>query len=247
LHPPIPPGEQRPQCGHHRPEDRLLCLVGWCRRLWAGRWHWPSRRSTAGESWQVAKRRCQLSAASPAGAVARTLDGRLQHLEDGQLQHEVRLPGSQPGGGPLLLLPGGRTLLAGTAAGSVVALPWPGAFPAAPDYAAGSGRLREQRLHGTALTHMLLCPGTNVVATARWVRRPPPASGMIGGCAGSGMGGKSSPHPPEMLSLSGGPSVCRPRHAYMLQTWSLMRLLAAGLLAPLFKLHTAQCRPSPNL
>jgi hypothetical protein len=82
----------------------------------------------------------------------------------------VRLPGP-PGAGPLLLLPGGRTLLAGTADGSVAALPWPGTFPAGPDLMAGTGRVREQRLHGAPLTHMLLCPGTNAIVTARWVQR----------------------------------------------------------------------------
>ncbi len=160
-----------------------------------------------------------------AGVIARTLDGRLQHLEDGLLQHEVRLPGP-PGAGPLLLLPGGRTLLAGTAGGSVVALPWPGTFPAGRDFMAGTGRVREQRLHGAPLTHMLLCPGTNVIATARWVVRPPRGQGWgsrpllrgvqervaLGGSSKSSVGRSCAQQPHQCECLLSLLSVAHPGH-----------------------------------
>ncbi len=99
----------------------------------------------------------------------------MQHIEDGQLQHEVRLAG-QSRAGPLLLLPSGKTLLLGTSGGSVVALPWASGFPSAAaaglTQAPGTARQKEQRLHCAALTHMRLCPLTNMVLTARWAVAP---------------------------------------------------------------------------
>lgn len=127
---------------------------------------------------------------APTGAVTRTLDGRVQHIEDGQLQHEVRLAG-QSRAGPLLLLPSGKTLLVGTSSGSVVALPWASGFPATAEQAAAAGlaqqpstaRQKEQRLHCAALTHMRLCPLTNMVLTARWATAPAGAAVRAHLCA----------------------------------------------------------------
>eukprot|EP00878_Enallax_costatus_P010135 GHUV01010580.1.p1 GENE.GHUV01010580.1~~GHUV01010580.1.p1 ORF type:complete len:1050 (+),score=361.27 GHUV01010580.1:412-3561(+) len=92
-------------------------------------------------------------------AVVRTMDGRLQHLQDGHLAFEVAGLGHDAS--PMALTGDGRVLLAGTSRGSVISIPWPkdpqaageqqqqmralGAADAAADGLAGFGAAGQQQ------------------------------------------------------------------------------------------------------
>ncbi|KAF8067333.1 CFAP57 [Scenedesmus sp. PABB004] len=121
----------------------------------------------------------------PAGAaVARTTDGRLQHIQGGQLMYELSGLGSNDSS-PVALTAAGRVVLAATARGGVLSVPWPrdaeaageaqrdarrsaaadAAAPPCPAALAAPGA-REFGLHAGPVTHLKVLHAAGVIFTA---------------------------------------------------------------------------------
>ncbi|GBF91925.1 hypothetical protein Rsub_04649 [Raphidocelis subcapitata] len=165
------------------------------------------------------------------GVLARTADGRLQHILDGALAREVSGLGREFG--PLAETGGGRVVLAGTGRGTVASVHWPGGDGGGGDGSGGGGGggkelapPREAPLHAGRVAAMALLPALGVLFTAGadgsilmsrvslaldgalyaappiWTPAALAAAASGGGAAAAAAGGPAGAPPPEVRLAS---------------------------------------------